>query len=285
MLLILGFLIVFAATIGGFMMAGGHPIVLMHISEFVVIGGIAIGIMVISSPSQILRGIIDKTLSAVRGASARKEDYLDLLKLLYEIFVLARRNGLIALEDHVLAPKESALFQKYPSFLNDSSRVEFLCNGLKPLIDGRIKPEQIQGLLQTELDAKHEEADGPVQILQLIGDSLPGVGIIAAVLGIINTMAAIADGPAKVGERVAAALTGTFLGILGAYGFVNPLTNRIKLNDAVQMQYYTGMLKGVAGFANGMAPIMAVEIARRCLQSSVQPTADDLEAMLKNLNK
>lgn len=285
MLLILGFLIVFAATLGGFMMAGGNPMVLMHISEFVVIGGIAIGIMVISSPSQILRGILHKTLAAVRGASARKEDYLDLLKLLYEIFVLARRNGLIALEDHVLAPKESVLFQKYPSFLNDPARVEFLCNGLKPLIDGRIKPEQIHGLLETELDAKHEEADGPVQILQLIGDSLPGVGIIAAVLGIINTMAAIADGPAKVGERVAAALTGTFLGILGAYGFVNPLTNRIKLNDAVQMQYYTGILKGVAGFANGMAPIMAVEIARRCLQSSVQPTADDLEAMLKNLNK
>jgi chemotaxis protein MotA len=168
--------------------------------------------------------------------------------------------------------------------LNDASRVDFLCNGLKPLIDGRIKPEQIHGLLEAELDAKHEEAEAPVQVLQLIGDSLPGVGIIAAVLGIINTMAAIADGPAKVGERVAAALTGTFLGILGAYGFVNPLTNRIKMNDGARMQYFSSISKGVSGFANGMAPIMAVEIARRCLQSSFQPTADDLEAMLKSLN-
>ena len=168
--------------------------------------------------------------------------------------------------------------------MGDPARVEFLCNGLKPLIDGRIKPEQIEGLLGAELDAKYEEAEEPIQVLQLIGDSLPGVGIIAAVLGIINTMASIAEGPAKVGEHVAAALTGTFLGILGSYGFINPLTNRIKMNDGTQMQYYKSILKGLAGFANGMAPIMAVEIARRCFQSSIQPTSDDLETMLKELN-
>lgn len=284
MLLIIGFAIVFIATIGGFMMAGGNPAVLLHVSEFVVIGGIAVGIMVISSPMQTLKGILHKTILAIKGTVSRKEDYIDLLKLLYEIFVLARRNGLIALEDHVLAPQTSPLFKKYPSFLSDPSRVEFLCNGLKPLIDGRIKPEQVTGLLESEVDSKHEEAEGPVHVLQLIGDSLPGVGIIAAVLGIINTMAAIAEGPAKVGERVAAALTGTFLGILGAYGFVNPLTNRIKFNNAVEMQYYASILKGISGFANGMAPIMAVEVARRCLEPSIQPNADDLEAMLKNLN-
>jgi len=284
MLLIIGFIIVLASTLGGFIMGGGDPILLLHLSEFVCIGGIALGILVISSPVVVLKEIMHKTVVALKGTATRKEDYVDLLKLLYEIFVLARRNGLIALEDHVTAPKDSSLFKKYPSFLNDSARVEFLCNGLKPLIDGRIKPEQIEGLLGAELDAKYEEAEEPIQVLQLIGDSLPGVGIIAAVLGIINTMASIAEGPAKVGEHVAAALTGTFLGILGSYGFINPLTNRIKMNDGTQMQYYKSILKGLAGFANGMAPIMAVEIARRCFQSSIQPTADDLETMLKELN-
>ncbi len=284
MLLIIGFLIVIGATLGGFMIAGGQPLVLLHVSEFVVIGGIALGVVVVSSPMSMIMEVIHKTLTAMKGAGSKKEDYLDLLKLLYELFMIARRNGLIALEDHVLEPKNSPLFQKYPSFLGNHERVEFLCNGLKPLIDGRIKPEQLEGLMQSEVNAKEEEAEHPVHILQLVGDSLPGIGIIAAVLGIINTMAAISDGPEAVGERVAAALTGTFLGILGAYGFVNPLTSRIKVNNSEELQYFSSILKGVSGFANGMPPIMAVEVARRCLNSSVQPGADDLETMLKALN-
>jgi len=284
MLLIVGFVIVMAATLGGFMLAGGKPLVLLHLSEFIVIGGISAGVLVIASPIQTLKAIVAKTMEALKGGSSNKTDFLDLLKLLYETFVVARRNGLIALEDHVLEPAKSPLFQKYPSFLNDKERVNFLCNALRPLIDGRIKPEQLEGLMHSEITAKEEEADAPVHILQLIGDSLPGIGIVAAVLGIINTMAAISDGPAAVGEHVAAALTGTFLGILGAYGFINPLTIRIKCNNAANLQYYSSIMKGLAGFANGMAPVMAVEIARRCLDPAVQPEAEELEKMLKALN-
>jgi chemotaxis protein MotA len=284
MLLIIGFVIVMGATLGGFMLAGGKPLVLLHLSEFIVIGGIAVGVVVISAPMQTIMGIVHKTLEAFKGGNSKKTDFVDLLKLLYETFVVARRNGLIALEDHVLEPAKSPLFQKYPSFLGDKERVGFLCNALRPLIDGRIKPEQLEGLMHSELAAKEEEADAPVHILQLIGDSLPGIGIIAAVLGIINTMAAISEGPAAVGEHVAAALTGTFLGILGAYGFINPLTIRIKCNNAANLQYYSSILKGLSGFANGMAPVMAVEIARRCLDPSVQPEAEELEKMLKGLN-
>jgi chemotaxis protein MotA len=284
MLLIIGFIVVIGATLGGFMIAGGNPLVLMHVSEFVTIGGVALGILLVSSPANTLKAVIAKIFGAFKGSSTRQDDYTDLLKLLYEMFVLARRNGLIALEDHVLEPAKSVIFQKYPSFLRDHERLEFLCGGLKPLIDGRIKPEQIGGMLEQEVDAKTEEADAPIHVLQLIGDSLPGVGIIAAVLGIINTMAAIADGPEAVGEKVAAALTGTFLGILGAYGFINPLTSRIKHNNTVELQYYVGILKGVAGFANGMAPIMAVELARRSLDPCVQPSGDELEQMVKTLN-
>lgn len=266
------------------MMGGGKPIVLLHLSEFVCIGGIAIGILLVSSPAGVMRGLARKLKEAFSGKTINSDDYMEMLKTLYEIFVLGRRSGLIALEDHMLDPKNSSIFQKYPRFLADKAKVDFLCNGLKPLISGRIKPEQLEGLLRAELDAKEEEEDGPVHILHLVGDSLPGIGIIAAVLGIINTMAAIADGPSKVGERVAAALTGTFLGVLGAYGFVNPLANRIKMGNSHEMQFYVSMQKGVVSFVNGMPPLMAVEVARRSLDTRILPDSDEMEMLLKGLN-
>ena len=280
MLLIIGFLIVVGSTLGGFMLAGGNPIVLLHVSEFVTIGGIALGVLVISSSGRTLKAVVSKVLGAVKSSS-KKSDYLDLLKLLYEVFVVARRSGLVALEDQVMEPKKSAIFQKYPSFLSSHERCGFLCDSLKPLIDGRIKPEQIGGLLHQEIEAREQEDEGPIHVLQLIGDSLPGIGIIAAVLGIINTMAAISEGPEAVGERVAAALTGTFLGILGAYGFVNPITSRVKHNNHVDLQYYNGIMKGLTGFTGGMAPLMAVELARRCFDPSVQPGSEEMETAIK----
>lgn len=281
MLLLIGFLIVFGATLGGFMIAGGQPAVLLHVSEFVTIGGMALGVVVIASPMSTLTQTMKKVMGAISGAGGKKSDYIDLLKLLYELFVVARRNGLIALEDHVTEPAKSPILSKYPSFLKDHHRSDFLCNGLKPLIDGRIKPEQIGALLEQEVDAKDEEAGHPIHVLQLVGDSLPGIGIVAAVLGIINTMAAIAEGPEAVGEKVAAALTGTFLGILGAYGFVNPITARIKANNAIDIQYFNGICKGLSGFTGGMAPMMAVEMARRCFDPAVQPGADEMEKAIK----
>ena len=180
-------------------------------------------------------------------------------------------------------PQKSAIFQRYPSLLNHPERLEFLVNGLKPVIDGKIKPDQLEELMTAEIDAKSEEWDHPVHILQLVGDSLPGIGIVAAVLGIINTMAAISEGPEKVGEKVAAALTGTFLGIFFAYGFVNPLANRIKFNNSAEILCLRCIMQAVAGFAKGLAPLTAVEIARRSLDSSVQPGGAELEAAVKNL--
>ncbi len=283
MLLIVGFIIVLGATLGGFMIAGGQPLVLLHVSEFITIGGIALGVMVVSSPASLLKSVLSKVMGAMQGKSGKREDYLEMLKMLYETFNLGRRGGLIALEEHVMDPKASSIFSKYPSFLAVPGRVSFLCESLKPIIDGRVKPDQIEELMHMEIAAKEEECDGPIHVLQLIGDSLPGIGIVAAVLGIINTMSAIAEGPEKVGEHVSAALTGTFLGILGAYGFINPLTSRIKINNAKDMQYYHSLLKGIAAFVKGMAPLMAVEISRRCLDHEVQPHADELEQMLKAL--
>lgn len=283
MLLIVGFIIVFAATMGGFIIAGGHPAVLLHVSEFVVIGGVALGILVIASPFSTLKLTMAKIMGALKGSGTKAEN-VDLLKLLFELFTLGRKGGVIALEEHLSSPKTSSIFSKYPTFVNNHHRVDFLCNSLRPIVDGRIKPEQLNEVLENDIEAKEEEAEGPIHTLQLIGDSLPGVGIVAAVLGIINTMAAIAEGPEAVGEKVAAALTCTFLGILAAYGFVNPLTSRIKANNGVELQYYKSIKKGVIAFAGGLAPIMAVEISRRSLDHTVQPPADELEEMLKNLS-
>lgn len=283
MLVLIGAAIVFASTLGGFMIAGGQPLVLLHVSEFVVILGVAAGVLIIASPAHILKEIMHKVKGAISGKAPGRADYFDLLKLLYELFMTGRRNGLIALEEHVMDPAKSSIFLKYPSLSNHPERLQFLCNGLKPVIDGKIKPDQLEDLMAAELHAKKEEAEHPVHLLQLVGDSLPGIGIVAAVLGIINTMAAIAEGPEAVGQKVAAALTGTLLGIFVAYGFVNPLANRIKFNDSADQLCLKCIKQAVAGFAKGLAPLTAVEIARRSLDSSVQPGADELEAAVKSL--
>lgn len=281
MLAILGAAIVLGSTLGGFMLAGGKPLVLLHVSEFVVILGVAAGVLVIASPGHVMKEILHKIKFVLSGKSPSRADYFDLLKLLYEILMLGRRNGLIALEEHVMDPHKSSVFTKYPSLLNHPERLNFLCNSLKPIIDGKIKPDQLENLMNAEIESKEQEAEHPVHILNLVGDSLPGIGIVAAVLGIINTMAGIADGPEVVGERVAAALTGTLLGIFAAYGFVNPLANRIKFNDAADTLCLRCIKHAVASFAKGLAPQTAVEIARRSLDSSVKPGADELEAALK----
>jgi chemotaxis protein MotA len=283
MLIFIGSFIVLASTLGGFMLAGGNPLVLLHVSEFVVILGVGAGVLVIASPGHVLKEIVHKVKETITGKSPNEKDFVDLLKLLYEIFMVGRRNGLIALEEHIMEPKKSAIFQRYPSVMNHHERLEFLCNGLKPVIDGKIKPDQLEALMIAELESKSTEAEHPVHILQLVGDSLPGIGIVAAVLGIINTMASISEGPEKVGEKVAAALTGTLLGIFAAYGFVNPLANRVKFNNAADEQFLKCIMQAVAGFAKGLAPLTAVEVARRSLASNVQPAAGALEVALKAL--
>jgi len=283
MILILGYLIVLGATLGGFLEAGGKIGLLFPISEYIIIIGISIGLMVIASPVSLLKNIVRKIKVAFRNQAVPTSDYTDLLKLLYELFSKARRGGLIAIEDDVMAPKDSPILSKYPSFINDRERLEFLANSLKPVIDGRLKPEQLGGLLHADFEAKEEDAVQPVHILNLIGDSLPGIGIVAAVMGIINTMAAIAMGPEKVGAKVASALVGTFLGVLGAYGFINPLAARIKLNNVYELQYFAVIMKGVLGFTGGMAPIMAIEAARRAIDPAFQPTAEAVEEMVKNI--
>ncbi|MBM3879961.1 MAG: flagellar motor stator protein MotA [Verrucomicrobia bacterium] len=285
MIILLGALIVTASVIGGFLMAHGKLFTLLQWAEFVVILGSAFGAMVTMSPKKVLLDLFKLTLKALKGAPYNKAAYEDLLKALYELFMLGRRNGMIALEEHVMNPQNSPIFSKYPSFLKNHHAVEFLCNSLRPIIDGKIKPDQLKLILDIELESRQAEHHAPVNVLTRTADSMPGFGIVAAVLGIVVTMGSIGGPVDMIGKHVAAALVGTFLGILVCYGYLSPLAMNLEFLGAAEFAYAKCIADSVVGFAHGMAPIMAVEVARRGLSSDVQPSADELEQMLKSVGK
>jgi chemotaxis protein MotA len=283
MIILIGAIIVLLSVFGGFMWGGGHLIVLLHFNELLIIGGAAAGALVIMSPRKVLVDIGKGLITCLKGAPHNREAYEELLKVLYELFLLGRRNGMIALEEHVLEPQNSSIFKRYPTFSSNPHAVEFLCGSLRPIIDGKIKPDQLRLLLDVELDRMELEHHAPVNVLTRTADAMPGFGIVAAVLGIVITMASISGPIEQIGERVAAALVGTFLGIFMAYGFLNPLALNLEFIGAAEMDYTRCIAACVVGFANGMAPITAVELGRRGLSSELRPSADEMEKMLKSL--
>ena len=283
MIIAIGFIIVIASVIGGFIMGGGHVVALLHPNELIIIAGGAIGALIVMSPRKVLKDLASGLITCLKGSPHSREAYDELLKLLYELFLLGRRNGMIALEEHVMEPQNSQIFQKYPLFTRNHHAVEFLCGSLRPIIDGKIKPDQLRSLLDVELDRMETDHHAPVNVLTKVGDAMPGFGIVAAVLGIVITMASIAGPVDKIGEHVAAALVGTFLGILIAYGFINPLATNLEFVGAAELDYTRCIAACVTGFAGGMAPVTAVELGRRGLSDELRPTADEMEQMFKSL--
>ena len=285
MILIVGAIIVIVCVFGGFIMEGGEMKVIIHatVNEMLIIVGGAVGSMIIMAPKKILMDIGKGIGACLKGAPHSRASYDDLLKVLYELFLLGRRNGMIALEEHVLEPEKSSVMKKYPKFSANHHAVEFLCSALKPIIDGKIKPDQLRLLLDTQIDRMETEHHAPVSVLQKTGDSMPGFGIVAAVLGIVITMSSISGPVEQIGEHVAAALVGTFLGILIAYGFMGPLATNLEFVGESELDFTRCIAQCVTGFANGMAPVTAVELGRRGLSSEFRPTADELEAMFKGL--
>jgi len=177
MLLTIGIIIVFVSCIGGFAVAGGNPVTLIHAGEIMIICGIGLGILVVSSPKSVLVGLKNDVLKAFKGGISNQGKFIDLLVLLYELFMLGRRKGTPALDEHVSDPNNSTIFTKYPSFLNDKGLVEFLCNSLRPIVDGRCKPGEIGGILKSELSSREAEASRSIKAIEMISDALPGVGI------------------------------------------------------------------------------------------------------------
>jgi len=254
---------------------------LLHPAELVAIFGITLGAVLIATPLHVLKETLSKIIQVMTGKTIGKTHYFELIGALYELFQAGRKSGLLALEEHVSAPTQSSIFRKYPTLLASPDRLAFLVDSLKPLVDGRIKPDQLEGVIELDIETKTREAEHSAHVLNFAGDSLPGIGIVAAVMGIIHTMGAINDGPAVVGEKVAAALSGTMLGVFAAYGFANPLASSIRGLNEGYIQYLRCTKIAVVAFAKGMAPLTAAELARRSLDHSVQPSADALEAALR----
>ena len=217
---------------------------------------------------------------SLKGAPYNKEDYEDLFKMMYELFQLGRRNGMIALEEHVMNPDGSSLFKKYDKFHSNQRAVDFFCDGLRPLVDGRLKPEQIGPLMDSGVKHIEHEKHAPVHVMHLVADSMPAFGIVAAVMGIINTMQYLND-TNKVGKMIAAALSGTFLGIFLSYGVINPLAVNLHFYNDGEATYLKVIKASVVAFALGLPPLVACEIGRREIEHRFQPSAGDLETMLK----
>ena len=280
MVIIIGFIIIIGGSLAGFSIAGGKFGDLIHIGEIVTILGMLFGCAIIMAPVAVLKGISSGLISILKGAPYKKDDYEDLFKMMYELFQLGRRNGMIALEEHVMNPDGSSLFKKYDKFHNNSRAVDFFCDGLRPLVDGRLKPEQIGPLMDSGVKHIEHEKHAPVHVMHLVADSMPAFGIVAAVMGIINTMRYL-DDTQKVGTMIAAALSGTFLGIFLSYGVINPLAVNLHFYNEGEATYLKVIKASVVAFALGLPPLVACEIGRREIEHRFQPSASDLETMLK----
>jgi chemotaxis protein MotA len=285
MVTIVGFIIVIGSVLGGFSMAGGSIASLIHPSEFVTIGGAAFGSMVVMSPKKVLIDLVKGLMQCIKGSPYTKTTFQDMFKMMYELFRLARREGLIVLEPHLSSPKESNIFQKYPKVLGDHHALEFICNSLTPVIDGTIKSEQVPGMLSTELHLIAEEHHAPQGVLSKVADALPGFGIVAAVLGIVVTMGAITGPPEEIGEKVGAALVGTFLGILLSYGFAAPLAMKMEFMGADHMAFFKAIASAIQGFTNDLAPKEAIEQARRSVGGENRISREQMDELLKEVDK
>jgi chemotaxis protein MotA len=275
-----GILIVFAAIAGGFAMAGGHFGVLIQPSEFIVIIGAAIGVLITSSPGLMKKRVIHALQAALKEGIPKKSDYLDLLKAQYELFMLARRQGVLALEAHVNEPGKSTILKKYPSIAKQGHAQSFLAEALQQLVNG-ISPDDLEALLDAELDTIKFEGHLATGLLKTVGDALPGIGIVAAVLGIIVTMGHMDAPPAEIGHHVAAALVGTFLGILMCYGVLQPLANNAETQETHQLRYLTVIKSAVIASARGVAPPTAVEFGRKMIFTDERPSFADVDKALQ----
>jgi chemotaxis protein MotA len=280
--IIIGSVIVLVCVAGSFLLDGGKLLLLWHPSEFMIILGAAAGAFVTSNPPKVVKAAIASVLGLLRAPRYKREDYVDLLKLLYDILVKIRKSGMLAIEADIESPQESKLFSEYPRILADHHMLEFITDCLRLIVGGNLDPHELESLLEYELETHHKESAEPGHAVQRVADALPGFGIVAAVLGIVNTMAAI-DGAdtGTIGRKVAAALVGTFLGILVSYGFVGPTASAIEHRARVEGKAFEVVKMALVASERGYAPPVAVEFARKLLWSDVRPSFADLENHLK----
>lgn len=285
MISLIGIVVVLGAIAGGYLMEHGKFLVLVQPAELLIILGSAIGTVIVANPIPTLMRIIKGVTGIISGSPFTKAFYLETLKMIYELYNVARKSGTAKLEEEVDNPGKSPVFSKYPKFMKLHHAVHFLCDTLRMAVSGAVDPMEIDLMMDVDLEVHHRESGEPIAALSTMADSLPGLGIVAAVLGIVITMGSLGGPKEQIGEHVAAALVGTFLGILLCYGVFGPLAAAMgKQNDAEAN--YLGFLRMAAlGFIKGLSPIMAVELARRSIPSTVRPTFQEVEGACRGGGK
>lgn len=281
MFTIIGIAIVLGATIVGYVMHHGEIGVLIQINEFVILGGAALGSMLAANGMSGFMAVIKGVMGLLKPDPFTKGAYLDVLKMMYQLFNIARKEGLLGLEAHIERPEESAVIGQFPSFLKNHHAVHFFCDTMKVVLTGAVGPHDLSEMMEIDLETAHAEAHQAPHALQTVGDSMPGFGIVAAVLGVIITMGKIGGDAAAIGHSVAAALVGTFLGILLAYGVFAPMAAAMSKRISSEGNYMNCIRYALFSFARGESPITCVEFARRNIEPSVRPGFVEMETAVK----
>lgn len=282
MLFIVGLIVVFACVLGAYAAHGGHLGVLWQPLEFVIIFGAAIGALIISNPKHVLGKVGSAYGLAFKGAKYSKADFLELLSMQYTVFKLIKMKGMLELETHLDHPHDSALFSRFPTFVNDHHATDFFCDYLRMLTMGAENVYQIEDLMNEELEIHHQEQHTVSGALTTFGDSFPALGIVAAVLGVIHTMGSINQPPEVLGHLIGAALVGTFAGILISYGVMAPLASCVRILHEGESRYLSCMKAGILASMNGYAPAISVEFARKSIDSDFRPSFAELEEAIQN---
>ena len=281
MLVLVGYVVIVGAVFGGFAMAGGHLGSLLQPVELVMIGGSAAGAFLVANPNKVIKATLKALPSLLRGSRYSKTLYIETLSLLYDILAKVRKEGLMSIETDVDAPDQSPIFAKYPKVISDHHVVEFLTDYLRLMVGGNLNAFEIENLMDNEIETHHEEGSVPIHALEKMADAMPAFGIVAAVMGVVHTMESVGIPPAELGKLIAAALVGTFLGILLSYGFVGPLAVLLQHKLAESAKMLQCVKVTLLASLNGYAPQVAVEFGRKVLYSTERPSFMELENEVK----
>ncbi|MBX3592163.1 MAG: flagellar motor stator protein MotA [Burkholderiaceae bacterium] len=281
MFVLIGYLIVVGSVLGGYLLAGGHMGALFQPLELLIIGGAAIGAFVVSNSGKALKAVVQALPSLLKGSKYTKARYMALMALLYDILSKARKEGLMSIENDVDNPGESPLFQRHPTIANDHHLVEFVTDYLRMMASGNLNALEIENLMDNEIETHHHEAMAPSHAIQKMADGLPAFGIVAAVMGVVHTMGSVGKPPSELGQMIAHALVGTFLGILLAYGFVSPLATLMEQKVDESTKELQCVKVTLLASMQGYAPSIAVEFGRKVLYSTERPSFSELEAHVK----
>jgi chemotaxis protein MotA len=278
---IFGILAVFLAVFGGFLLERGSLLVLLQPAELLIVGGAAAGIVAVANPPHVIRQMLEGARAAFRPATRTPQVFLRHIRMLYEVFCFVQRAGAMELEPDIEDPRKSRIFSNYPEFLRDTVTRDFVCDSLRMLVLGVTSSQELDNLLEFDIDVQRRGRREPATALHSVADALPGLGIVAAVLGVVITMQAIGGAPETVGQKVAAALVGTFLGILLCYGVVGPIAARIEKLADTETQFLQVLRIAMVAFARGSSPILAIEYARRSIPLELRPSFVDMETTIR----